>query len=54
MNKDKLLLGMLLAFLMASSLNAVGQCQYCHRPIPLMKLKRCLHYSVKASVNRQS
>lgn len=49
MNKDKLLLGLLLAFLLASSVNAWGQCHYCVRPMPLRKLKRCLQYSVKAT-----
>ena len=49
MNKDKLLLGLLLAFLLALSMNAWGQCHYCNRPMPLMKLKRCLYYSVKAT-----
>ncbi len=49
MKKDKLLLGLLLAFLLASSMDALGQCHYCVRPMPLRKLKRCLQYSVKAT-----
>ena len=48
MKKDKLLLGLLLAFLLALSVNAWGQCHYCVRPMPLRKLKRSLQYSVKA------
>ena len=48
MKKDKLLLGLLLAFLLASSVNAFGQCHYCRRPIPLRKLWRSLQYSTRA------
>lgn len=49
MKKDRFLLGLLLAFLLALSVDALGQCHYCIRPMPLMKLKRCLQYSVKAT-----
>lgn len=46
MNKDKLLLGLLLVFLLVSSMDALGQCQYClRRPVPLRKLWRSLQYS---------